>query len=207
MLGFIYSKIKTLLFIKRWRKNNSHNQIVPTSIIDERKVVIGKGSYGPLNISTYNNPDEYLKIGNYVSIAPGVHFVLGGNHPYTCFSTYPFKVKLGGALYEAETKGPIIVEDDAWLGINALVLSGVTIGKGAIVAAGSVVTKDVPPYAIVGGNPAKIIRYRFTESIISKLQDVDFAELNTQAILSNLDSSYNDITNDNVDDIIKTYFN
>lgn len=84
------------------------------------------------------------------------------------------------------TKGPIILEDDVWIATNALILSGVTIGQGAIVAAGAVVVKDVPPYAVVGGNPAKIIKYRFPEEIIKKLLKLDFSLLTSEYVKGNI---------------------
>ena len=82
-----------------------------------------------------------------------------------------------GYTSEAGTKGSIIVKDDVWIGTNAIICSGVTIGQGAIIAAGAVVTKDVAPYAIVGGNPAKVIKYRFDEEIRNKLLSIDIVEL------------------------------
>jgi len=115
------------------------------------KVKVGIGSYGRLNVFDYNDEDSgKLFIGNYCSIASTVMFLLSGNHPYKGLTTYPF-----GHFYlgekRKETKGDIIVEDGAWLAERVLVLSGVRIGRGAIVAANSVVTKDVPPYAVWGG--------------------------------------------------------
>ncbi len=71
-------------------------------------------------------------------------------------------------------KGDIIIENDVWIGAKATVMSGVTIHNGAVVAAGSVVTKDVPPYAIVAGNPAKVVKYRFTEEQIKKLLQISW---------------------------------
>lgn len=83
-------------------------------------------------------------------------------------STYPFKRKLFHGGEEAVSKGDIIVGDDVWVGYGATILSGVHIGQGAVIAAGAVVNKDVPPYAIVGGIPAKVIKYRFSESVCKK---------------------------------------
>lgn len=77
----------------------------------------------------------------------------------------------------AVAKGNIVVEDDVWIGENAIISSGVKIGQGAIVAAGAVVTKDVEPYAIVGGNPAKIIKFRFNENIREKLMKMNLDEI------------------------------
>lgn len=90
--------------------------------------------------------------------------------------------------------GPIIVEDDVWIATNALILSGVTIGRGAIVAAGAVVVKDVPPYAIVGGNPAKILKYRFPLEIRESLMKMDFSLLTKEYIEQNIDFFYSYIS-------------
>lgn len=103
------------------------------------------------------------------------------------FSTFPFKVKFLNYKFEALTKGPIIVKDDVWIGFGSLVLSGVTIGQGAVIAAGSVVTKDVPPYAIVGGNPAHVIRYRFSNEKIESLKQIDFSDIDEPWILEHRD--------------------
>ncbi|MBP3710262.1 MAG: CatB-related O-acetyltransferase [Treponema sp.] len=92
-------------------------------------------------------------------------------------STYPFKAKIFGVEREALSKGDIVIEDDVWVGENALILSGVTIRQGAIVAAGAVVTKDVEPYSIVAGIPAKIIKYRFSEELRKELLNIDIPAL------------------------------
>lgn len=95
-----------------------------------------------------------------------------------------------------------MVGDDVWIGLNAIVLSGVHIGQGAVIAAGAVVTKDVPPYAIVAGNPARIIKKRFSEEIILKLLTLDYGKIDAQNIKRNIEYLYNEITQDNVDKIL-----
>jgi acetyltransferase-like isoleucine patch superfamily enzyme len=160
-----------------WRQKNLHNETVIRNYFDFNKVSVGSATYGTLNIHQWGHPDERLSIGNYVSIADGVTFFLGGNHPYHGITTFPVKVKLLGESTEAQTKGPITVGDDVWLGHNALILSGVDIAQGAVVAAGAVVTKDVPPYAIVGGNPARILKYRFTNFTIERLLKINFSKV------------------------------
>lgn len=117
---------------------------------------------------------DRLVIGRYCSIASGVTFIMnGGNHPTTWMTTYPFPVFGGG--WEAAmpsswpTRGDTLIGNDVWVGYGATIMPGVTIGDGAIIATASVVTKDVPPYAIVGGNPAALIRYRFDDATIRRL--------------------------------------
>ena len=152
----------------------------------------GKYSYGELNIVSFNNNCK-LKIGNFVSIAQNVYFLLSVEHHLDHISTYPFKVKvLGTETYEsfAKGKGDIVVEDDAWIGFGSIIMSGVTIGKGAVIAAGSVVTKDVPPYAIVGGVPAKVIKYRFDEKTIKELMNIDYSKLDKELIEKQIDELY-----------------
>jgi virginiamycin A acetyltransferase len=82
-------------------------------------------------------------------------------------------------------KGDIIIENDVWIGANSTVMSGIKIGNGAIVAAGSTVTKDVPPYAIVAGNPAKVVKYRFTDEQIKKLLSIAWWDWDEQKIKDN----------------------
>jgi acetyltransferase-like isoleucine patch superfamily enzyme len=151
------------------------------------KIQIGKRTYGEVNALTYGSSGEYLCIGNYCSIAGNVKFILGGNHNYKSFSTYPFNAKIGDKKAEAYTKGPIIIKDDVWIGENSTILSGVTIEQGAIVSAGSVVTKNVPPYAIVGGVPSRIIKYRFSKAVIDELLKIDFSKIDDIDYLNNKD--------------------
>ncbi|KQL36093.1 MULTISPECIES: CatB-related O-acetyltransferase [Bacillaceae] len=114
---------------------------------------------------------DKLIIGNYVCIASGVIILMGGNHNHHSewITVYPFMEQIETSY---EPKGDTIIENDAWIGMNAMIMPGVTIGEGAIVAAGSVVSKDVPPYTIVGGNPAKEIKKRFTDKEIEKLKEM-----------------------------------
>lgn len=174
---FLVSVIKFKLFQKKYRKLNSHNRTIIMNYCDLSKIVIGKKTYGEIHITDWSFLDTKLRIGSYCSIAPNVQFLLGGEHQINSISTYPFKVYEFGYAREAGSKGDIVVKDDVWIGTNAIICSGVTIGQGAIVAAGAVVTKDVEPYAIVGGNPAKVIKYRFDEKLRRKMCEIDIVEL------------------------------
>ena len=161
-------------------------------VFDVGRVEAGEGSYGPLNVLASGDSPARLSIGRYCSIAPGVTFILEDEHPYRGLSTYPFKVKRGFAEHEAVSKGDIRVGDDVWLGLGATVCSGVAIGQGAIVAAGSVVVKDVPPYAIVGGNPAKFIKWRFEDAALrERLAALDWGRFDPDALTAKtLDTLY-----------------
>jgi acetyltransferase-like isoleucine patch superfamily enzyme len=190
------NKLALLIHKVKWRKVNKHNEIYALNLFPISKVTVGKYSYGPLFVKCWGSDNEKLIVGNFVSIAEGVIFLLGGNHNTNTFSTFPFKVKFLGQVTEAYSKGPIIIEDDVWIGTNSLLLSGVKVGKGAIVAAGSVITKDVPPYAIVAGNPAKVIKYRFNEDIRNNMQEFDFSSLNLQFIRNNIEDLYKPLDNE-----------
>ncbi|MDY6420297.1 MAG: CatB-related O-acetyltransferase [Succinivibrio dextrinosolvens] len=111
-----------------------------------------------------NNSLSKLKIGSFCSIAPKVTFILNSDHYTNNLSSFPFKVMcLGSHKSEAISYGDIVVDDDVWIGYGATILSGIHVGQGAIIAAGAVVSKDVPPYAIVGGVPARIINSSFPD--------------------------------------------
>jgi virginiamycin A acetyltransferase len=120
---------------------------------------------------------DRLIIGRFCSIAAGVRFIMnGGNHATTWLATYPFPIfGQGWELPEAPAwpnKGDTVVGNDVWIGHAAVIMPGVQIGDGAIVATSAVVTKDVPPYAIVGGNPATVLRYRFEPDVIARLLEL-----------------------------------
>ena len=128
----------------------------------------------------YNYGFGSLAIGRYCAIAHRATFLMpGANHAMVGPSTYPFGI-MGGAFAEAlplaeypwRGGGPIVVGNDVWLGTECLVLPGVTIGHGAVVAARAVVAKDVPPYAVVAGNPARVVRMRFDAATVAGLLDI-----------------------------------
>lgn len=183
-------------FEKQWRSRNPHNETkVGDRFFPMEVVQVGKGTYGTITVqSLYVTENEKLVIGNYVSIAPDVTFFLGVNHQINTATTFPFYSKLiKRSPIDAISNGPVVVEDEVWIGTGARIFSGVRIGKGAIIAAGSIVTKDVLPYAIVGGNPAKLIRFRFTEEIINILKPICFVNFSDAWIKKNIDIIYKKI--------------
>lgn len=135
---------------------------------------IGEWSYGNPQILSWGEGAR-LTIGRFCSIAYGVIIMLGGEHRTDWVTTFPFSALFETAAHftgHPGTKGDVRIGHDVWIGREALILSGVTIGNGAVVAARSVVTKDVPPYEIVGGNPARVLRSRFSESQIEALNRI-----------------------------------
>ncbi len=138
--------------------------------------------------------NDKLQIGKFCSIACGAKFIFNSaNHTLSSLSTYPFPLffeEWGSDKKDVtnawDNKGDIIIGNDVWLGYESVVLAGVTIGDGAIIGARSVVTKDVPSYTIVGGVPAKIIRRRFAEEIISALSRIKWWDWPEEKIRKNL---------------------
>lgn len=179
MLSWIITKYRNIMCRRLWRRLNSHNFTYVENAHDFpiEKVSVGKLSYGSLYVKSYGADIEYLEIGDYCSIAQGVKFILGGGHPMDTISQYPFKAICFGQKIIAFSKGKIVVENDVWIGTDVTILSGCTIGEGAIVAAGSIITKSVEPYTLVGGNPARLIRKRFDDDLISYLLKIDKPKL------------------------------
>lgn len=131
---------------------------------ESKDVMIGEYTYINGGYIYKSRIGKFCSIGYGISIGPGEHYT-------ERISTFPLSNRALGQEDESEfvIKGLTIIGNDVWIGNNAIIMQGVKIGDGAVVAAGAVVTKNVPPYAIVGGVPAKILRYRFNDNIIEKL--------------------------------------
>jgi len=135
---------------------------------------IGEWTYGYPDVLEWGE-GAHLFIGRFCSIAQGVTILLGGEHRADYVTTYPFSALVEGAEpYDAasRSRGDVVIGHDVWIGEGALIRSGITIGNGAIIAARSVVTRDVESYAVVGGNPARLIRYRFSWDVITALERI-----------------------------------
>ncbi len=154
-------------------------------------MIKGKYSYGTPSIK-FDHQGNLCICGNFCSIAENVKIYVGGNHRMNCVTTYPF-----GHIYKnifsatkeghASSKGNVIIGNDVWIGENATIMSGVKIGDGAIIGNSSLVTKDVEPYSIVGGNPAKLIRYRFEKEQIDKLLKIKWWDWSDEKINKYMD--------------------
>jgi virginiamycin A acetyltransferase len=139
---------------------------------------------------------DKLIIGKFCAIAEGARFIMNGaNHAMSGFSTYPFNIFGHGwevgfdeATWQRELRGDTVVENDVWIGMEALILPGVTIGSGAIAAAKAVVTHDVAPFAIVAGNPAKVVKMRFDQRTIARLLSVAWWDWPVDKITRNLNA-------------------
>ena len=157
-----------------WKNRNQHNHTSVGLLCNLDCIKVGKETYGIINANNFDHePSEIvgLEIGNYCSIADDVYFLLAGEHELGYASTFPYeRFRPENRVYAANfSKGKIIVADDVWIGYEAVIMSGVHKGDGAIICARAVVTKDVPPYTIVGGTPAKEIRKCFDEDVVKKL--------------------------------------
>lgn len=166
----------------------SHD-VTKSGYIGKSLISVGRFTYGHENITVKQwNEGAGLKIGGFCSIAANVTIFLGGNHRSDWISTFPF-----GHLYPEElggqgivghpgTKGDVIIGNDVWLGHGSTIMSGVKIGHGAIIGTNALVVKDVAPYEIVGGNPAKHLKMRFSDEVIALLLKLEWWDLPVAAI-------------------------
>lgn len=165
--------------------------------------VLLSGNISVGNNTTINGPGtefyssvSKIKIGSFCSIARHTA-IQDHNHNIKNITTYFIKYhvfKESNRSSDLVSKGDVVIGNDVWIGTQCVILSGVTIGDGAVIAANSVVTKDVPPYAIVGGTPAKVLQYRFTQEIIDKLLEIKWWDWDIEKIKRNKSLFYGEIT-------------
>ena len=166
---------------------------------------VGEYTYGNPTIKWSNT--AYYQCGKFCSIGTNVQIYLGGGtHNTSYVTTYPFghinkHVFNSYNGYDIVTKGNVIIENDVWLADNVTIMSGVTIGNGAVVANNSHVVKNVEPYTMVGGNPAKLIRHRFTKEQIEQLLLIKWWDWDDDKINKNIYL----LCNDNIDEFIKIH--
>lgn len=171
------------------------------NIVKNPNIIVGDYTY----YDDFENPENFernvlyhfdfegdrLIIGKFCSIASDVKFIMnGGNHRTDWFTNYPFPVFGNGwehAMPDSwPNKGDTIIGNDVWIGYGAMLMPGVQVGDGAIIATGAVVTRNVEPYAIVGGNPAALIRKRFDDAVIQELLQICWWDWDIQKITRHL---------------------
>lgn len=185
--------------LKKFIKEKKH----PYYMIDNKKYKnfdIGEYTYGKPGISAVKGS---FSIGKFCSIAGGVVIYAGAEHHTDWVTTYNFE-KFQDLLQDKDmttSKGNVIIGNDVWIADGAIILSGVTIGDGAVIGARAVVSKNVEPYSIVAGNPAKHIKYRFDEETRNKLLEIKWWDWDIEKIKNNFDL----MLNDKIDDFIKKH--
>lgn len=185
------------------------------NIITNPQIIVGDYTYydDPEDVYNFEKNVLYLFdfmgdkliIGKFCQIATGVRFIMNGsNHAMNGFSTYPFKVfgkEWSKSSLDVQSKGDTVIGNDVWIGNSVTIMPGIHIGDGAIIGTGSIVTKDVPAYTIVGGNPAKEIRKRFDEETIQILLALKWWDWDVQKITDNLEA----ITSGKIDELKRIY--
>ena len=149
--------------------------------IEANLAEVGKWSYGNPSIYRWDWKSKVI-IGNFCSLGPDINFYVGGDHRADWISTSPLPASQFSKTFKktksiknfAKSKGDIVIGHDVWIGGRSTILSGVTIGTGAIIAAGSLVVNDVEPYTISGGNPNRVIKKRFEDSTIKRILDTEW---------------------------------
>jgi len=157
---------------------------------DQKKIKIWQATYWTLEIHSFWDEEEWLEIGNYCSIADGVKFILWWNHNYTNLTTFPIGIHYNIKWAKGKedfSNWKIVIRDDVWIWTDAKIMSWITIWQGAVVAAWSIVTKDIPPYAIVWWVPAKIIKYRFKNDEIKILEKLNYKQISPELLIKNYD--------------------
>ena len=182
----------TLLNVQFNRLSDRNQSFFMNQNLDYAEYSIGKFSYGqPIVIKSTKDMPGKLSVGNFCSFGEGVVILLAaaGGHRPDWISTFPF-IQLfkdfQHLFFPPIEKCDVIIGNDVWIGMNATILSGVTIGDGAVIGASSVVTKNVPAYSIVAGNPAKLIRMRFDEETVKILMKIKWWNWDLQRITDNM---------------------
>ena len=153
---------------------------------------VGEFTYGKPEIRSWGEPNVYCEIGKFCSIGDKVLIFLGGNHRVDWLSTYPFpafqekfpNVQCAENKGQPTSKGPVLIGNDVWIGDKVSILSGVNIGDGSVIGTNSVVTKDVQAYCVVTGNPARVVKKRFSDDQIVKLLQIKWWNWSPEQIAS-----------------------
>jgi acetyltransferase-like isoleucine patch superfamily enzyme len=177
------------MFPNKKRNSSEDPSISRVSTLGNSKIKVGRFTYGHEDIHVREWGEGFnLEIGQFCSIADGVTVFLGGNHRTDYISTYPFghvfQNRLGNEKVKGhpQSNGDVSIGNDVWIGSGTTILSGVSIGNGAVLAARSLITKNVEPYQVVGGNPAKVIRERFSPDVVRILEELAWWDLDLDEI-------------------------
>lgn len=163
----------------------------------DHRISIGEYTYGVSNQTVFLvRANDRVTIGKYCSFAPGVRIFPSGEHNFKLASTFPFYANMMNKGVDRDTysKGEIVIGNDVWVGANVLILSGVRVGDGAVLAAGSIVVNNVEPYAIVSGVPATTLQYRFKSEIIQDLLQIKWWDWGEAAVKERVEDFYLDIS-------------
>lgn len=154
---------------------NEHHGFIPPLTSDDPRISIGRYTYGGAQFKIWSAA-ERIHVGAFCSFAEEVKIFGGGEHRLDWVTTHPLRIAFNspgaGQDGHPHSKGRTVIGNDVWIGHGAMVLSGVTIGDGACIGAGAVVAKDVPAYAVVAGNPGRIVRMRFDQQQIAALMQI-----------------------------------
>lgn len=179
-MNITYESIKNLFRKAKYKIDVGNPQCL--------KYQVGRFTYGNPTVLRWGKKGS-LTVGSFCSIGTGVIIMLDGNHRMDWVTTYPFKEVLGGLADFPDSSLPkcgVKIGNDVWIGMNSFILPGVTIGDGVVVGAESVVTKDVSPYSVVAGNPAKLIRQRFDNETIANLLEIKWWNWSIDRIRANM---------------------
>lgn len=157
---------------------------------DKPNIIVGRYTYGSPRLLTWAE-DDRITIGAFCSFAMETAVLGGGEHRHDWITTSPVRIMfdLPGAREDGIpcSKGETVIGNDVWVGFRSIILSGVTVADGAVIGAGAIVTNDVPPYAVVAGNPGKIIKYRFEEGVRNDLMGIRWWDWPVEKIIDNVD--------------------
>ena len=201
MIAMITDRIKRLAFFERFKKRANYEEVTSSRALEmqgqvrkgesSKIILFGRHSYNLYNIEIKSwGEGAHLFIGSFCSIAGKLKVYLGGNHRIDWATTYPFghvyhdifpSGRISGQGHPS-SNGHVIINNDVWIGDNCTIMSGIRIGNGSIVAANTVVVKDVDPYTIVGGNPGRTIRQRFPAEQSARLLDIRWWEWEDSAV-------------------------
>jgi len=168
---------------------------------------IGDWTHGQLKVERGYTGN--LKIGKFCSIGIGTIIILGGEHRIDWISTYlfsgyfsQFRPENINIINMIRTKGDVVIGNDVWIGEDCYILSGVTIGNGAVIGSRSVIRKNIPPYSIVVGNPARVAGYRFNSDIIEKMEKIEWWDWPVEKVIKAIPL----LLSDSIEDFIKKYY-